>query len=173
MCGSVCVGGGHFHTSCIGLWCQVWYCGNLKRGLLNRVNGSGSYSRPPYQRTPKYSIKQFIRESKHAKRQTKYVSIPESAITKCSSQPLWIYTLKVKTNWTKHTWHLILQLLYWVHLICYYKKNGYLQICYIKIAMTVSIHFIYFFCQPICVWYSYACLGIGQEKFRNNRKDKY
>jgi hypothetical protein len=26
--------------------------GNLKRGLLIRVNGSGSYSRPPYQRTP-------------------------------------------------------------------------------------------------------------------------
>ena len=26
--------------------------GNLKRGLLIRVNGSDSYSRPPYQRTP-------------------------------------------------------------------------------------------------------------------------
>ena len=35
--------------------------GNLKRGLLNRVNGSGSYSRPPYQRTLNTRSNNFYR----------------------------------------------------------------------------------------------------------------
>jgi len=47
--------------------------GNLKRGLLIRVNGSGSYSRPPYQRTPNTRSNNLYRNQNMQKdRQNRY-----------------------------------------------------------------------------------------------------